>query len=320
MKLRHLLLAGPRNLAMATLNPLERRLCNRAGEVGRGAVFIIGPPRSGTSLFYELLVTKFHFAYLSNLAHRLYRTPAAATHLGRGVIRNWTGNYASTHGHIGGWGAPCEGGWFWQRWLPECDVIDEHDLDGRSIGEMRRTIAAISHTLEAPFVSKNVDHSVQMRALNSIFPGCTFIEIQRNDADCVRSILKLRRDVSGERNPKQWLSVKPQGWEYFRDADPVKQVCAQVLLTKRSIEESAQRIDPRRRCVVQYDRLCANPEAEIQKVAAFLRDRGLMIDQHRDVPKTFESSSGISFDVREDERIIHTMDEVEHALNCGRAA
>ncbi len=42
---------------------------------------------------------------------------------------------------------------------------------------MRGTVAAISRALGAPFVSKNVMHSVQVGLLDAVFPGAVFIEV-----------------------------------------------------------------------------------------------------------------------------------------------
>ncbi len=49
--------------------PDETRLLARHPEPIHPPVFIMGPPRSGTSLFYELLVTRYDLAFFSNLAH-----------------------------------------------------------------------------------------------------------------------------------------------------------------------------------------------------------------------------------------------------------
>ena len=67
---------------MQLLMPLERRELRLTANVTPKVCFVLGPPRSGTTLLYELLLTRFRFAYFSNLAHRFYRTPVAASRLG----------------------------------------------------------------------------------------------------------------------------------------------------------------------------------------------------------------------------------------------
>src|SRR5690606_21792278 len=92
-----------RRIAMTGLRPLEAALVARGAREAEAApppVFVVGPPRSGTTLVYQLLVRRFRVAYLSNLAHRLYETPAAATWLGRPFVRPWTGPFESRYGHV----------------------------------------------------------------------------------------------------------------------------------------------------------------------------------------------------------------------------
>ena len=75
------------------LAPFEIVLLRRAPEPDEPVCFIVGPPRSGTTLLYELLVRCFYFSYFSNLAHRFYRTPVAATRIGRRLIHSWEGTF-----------------------------------------------------------------------------------------------------------------------------------------------------------------------------------------------------------------------------------
>ncbi len=139
--MKALLKSAIRSTVHTVLGPMETRLLARHPEPIHPPVFIIGPPRSGTSLFYELLVTRYDLAFFSNLAHRFWRTPAAVTRLGASVIRNRRPRFESDYGHIAGWSAPNEGGWIWQRWLDEGDWTDEQSASVLPGAEMRATLA-----------------------------------------------------------------------------------------------------------------------------------------------------------------------------------
>lgn len=284
MKLKPFILAGPRHAAMAVLAPFERHLIGGSSENCAPAVFIVGPPRSGTTLMYEMLVTRFRFAYFSNAAHRVYRTPSAGTWLARHAIISWRGDYRSEYGKIDGWGAPCEGGWIWQRWWSEGISKSRADAPRLPIQLMRQTVGAIAGMLDAPFLSKNVMHSTQMVELDRIFPHCVFIEIQRNPEDCIRSILKLRRRTHGESGLQKWVSVKPSGWMRFRNAAPTRQAAAQVFGVHDDIQHDAERIGIGRRHVVKYERLCERPEIELLAIARFLVSNGISVEDRFDLP------------------------------------
>ena len=48
--------------------------------------FIIGPPRSGTTLLYQLMVQAFRFSYFPNIANTFYQCPIFAAKLALSLI------------------------------------------------------------------------------------------------------------------------------------------------------------------------------------------------------------------------------------------
>lgn len=288
MNFKRAILALPRTAAMAALSPLEQSLLARAPEMSAPAVFIVGAPRSGTTLLYEALVTRFRFSYFSNIAHRLHRTPAAATKLGVGAVRRWRGEFTSRYGHIPGWGSPNEGGWIWKRWIPEEHALDESDASGRPVETMSRTFAAISKLLDAPFLNKNVMHSVHMRLLDAVFPGCLFIECRRDPIATGRSILRARVDEFGEEGIGEWLSVQPPGWDLYAKRAPGEQAMAQIMLTGEAIARDAAALGARRHLVVEYESLCDDPERAMESIRRFLESHRVRLDDRHELPGRFQ--------------------------------
>jgi len=277
--------------AMGVLFPAEKYL-TRTVDKAIPSCFVIGAPRSGTTLLYEALITKYKMAYFSNLAHRLYWTPAAATYFGRREIESWRGNFTSKYGHVSGWGAPNEGGRIWKRWIPEEHYLDELDLVGRESGQLQAVVAAVVSILAGPFVSKNVVHSVQMRLLDAIFPGCLFIHIVRNKTDNIRSLVRARESVLGEANADRWISVKPNGWESFSESHYVLQCAAQVLLTDLNIQRDGSSIGSERIFRVNYEAFCRKPNTTVDQLRGFLCSGGLRLEKRIDLPEFFPCSTG----------------------------
>ncbi|NIU01843.1 MAG: hypothetical protein GWN01_13315, partial [Nitrosopumilaceae archaeon] len=58
---------------------LDRPYLMREIECRYPPVFILGPPRSGTTLLYQLMTCSFNFAYIPNIANKFYRCPISAT-------------------------------------------------------------------------------------------------------------------------------------------------------------------------------------------------------------------------------------------------
>lgn len=291
-----------RTAVHTALGPMEARLLSQHTDPGRWPhIFILGAPRSGTSLFYELLVMRYRFAYFSNLAHRFWKTPVAASRLGRRMIERHKPAYRSDYGHISGWSAPNEGGWIWQRWLEDGPWMDETGLSGLPVAEMRATLCAMSGIFDAPFVNKNVMHSNRLRLLDAVFPGCLFIEIRRDPKDTARSIIHAqRRDKGPARDSDQWWSVRPSN---AGGADLIERACRQVTGVAADIARDSEYIGRGRLCVVDYAALCTAPAQELARVAGFLDDHGVGINPRAPVPGHFTLTASKPLASEEESRL-----------------
>jgi hypothetical protein len=299
MTARRAILSVPRRIAMAALAPIERRGLERAAELPPPrTVFIIGPPRSGTTLLYELLAMRFGFAYFSNAAHRLPHTPITATRLFRPLIRGWRGTFQSDYGRLRGWGAPSEAGWIWDRWMGGFEAMEADDLDPAAALELRCSIAAVADALGGPFLAKNVAHSVRMRALDRIFPDAVFIALRRDEGDVIRSIYRMRQRRLGEPGGglSAWLSVRPRGWESHRNRPPIEQIAAQVFGVQCDIGRDALAIGPGRLHCVQYEELASDPRCELERIRMFMAGHGILPPPRFDVPPHFDRPALIALD------------------------
>ncbi len=274
-----------RSTVHTVLAPIEARMLARQPAAQWPHVFILGAPRSGTSLFYELMVTGFKFAYFSNLAHRFYKTPLAASRLGQRLLAPHEAAYKSDYGHISGWAAPNEGGWIWQRWLEDGPWADEHMLSSLPASEIQATLAGMSAISEAPFINKNVMHSNRVRLLDALFPGCLFIEVQRDAKDTARSIIRAqRRDKGPKRNRDEWWSVRPSnaGGDTL-----IERACRQVTGVAQDIARDCAFVGPDRLLSINYSSLCAKPQNTLADVAHFLGRHNVPAISRSPVPAQF---------------------------------
>jgi hypothetical protein len=282
-----------RNIVSRGLQPLENSLLhNIETENSLPPCFIIGPPRSGTTLIYESLLVSFHLAYFSNLADRFFKVPAASTYLGRNVLeKRIEGLFVSSYGQIKGWGAPSEGGRIWNRWIPENFYLPAQKATVLPSEQIRRTIASISSTLKAPFINKNVMHSVHIELLDKLFPGCIFIEIQRDPVANIRSIVRARKHKGGPRVDYNWWSVKPLNCEQFEHASIEEQACAQVFLLRKDISTATSLLLKKRIHVINYENFCKDPQCQMEIVKEFFRKNlGIDLKRKNNIPEKFEIS------------------------------
>ena len=195
-----------------------------------GPVFILGPPRSGTTLLYETLASHCDFAYMTNLHNRYSYAPLSITKLiGWRLRRNRTAQYESSYGRISGLTAPSEAGEFWYRWFPRGIRIHTGygQLHSGQISEMRRVIDGMQNMTGRHLLFKNTYNSMRIGALLETFPNAVFLVSRRNPVDTAQSLLLARRNRLS--NKSKWFSVPPREYEEIVRGTPEQQVVDQVF-------------------------------------------------------------------------------------------
>lgn len=264
---------------------LESALTPGRPEPRWAPVFIVGPPRTGTTLLYQAMCHHLRVAPPRNLivqqevwmAPRVSRLICALAERRAPPADHFTSSYGSTQGDT----SPCEAGQVWNRWFPggPCD----QPLPEAEAQQVRAFVAGIEAGGGGPFVNKNVMHSVRIPVLARLFPNALFVEVHRNVLMAARSIYQARL-----RHPvNQWWSVRPPGYESLLELPLAAQAVAQVQLIHRQIEADCQSI-PDRRILVRYEELCANPTGVVSGIREFMDSRQAPAAIRQPLPDSFE--------------------------------
>lgn len=282
----------------------ERILASSSAYKSTPPVFILGAPRSGTTLLYELLVTCYHFSYFTNLANRFFMTPLAVSSLSDHFKQTWHGNGVSSFGSLKGLGAPNEAGALWNRWIPEFGYLGERDYESRreALFESASVIAALQGIHRAPFINKNVMHSVHIRLLNAAFPDCLFIDLRRDMRANVRSIVRARNKGGGPAlDVDGWWSVRPRHIEAWLGLSMEEQACAQIEMLRRDAEGAFALIGEQRRVVINYEDICRNPESSLKQIAAFIETTSGKLKRRLEFPSPIgiSKSTPLAFEAEE---------------------
>ena len=270
-----------------------KKLISSTKKLNYPPIFIVGPPRSGTTLLYQLMVHHFHLAYFPNIADKYNTAPVIATKFGLKYCKPYVSDFTSNYGLIESWMAPHEAGGIWNRWYPT-EYNDGYNytpagyFDDKTKHIIYQTVAGIEGLFDAPFINKNVKHSVRIQSLVEIFPKALFIQIRRNPFDIVNSIFKSRRVRN--QNVNDWWSVMPKEIHQLRDKNYLEQICGQVFYLEENIEEDIAAVGRERLNVVHYDELCDYPKKVSDKVSAFVSVHGCNLQIKYDVPESFQKS------------------------------
>ena len=259
-------------------------------------IFVVGPPRSGSTLFFQLLVEAFDAGWLCN-AHM--RWPGGASLIERRDHPRADyrpSSYTSRYGDTDQPWEPHEGTNFWYRFFPR----DRHELTAADAtpGRLRAFRSAVRELADAcggPVFFKNSLNTLRIPVLATALPEARFIYISRDREANARSILTGRMKNA---TLDSWWSATPAGAEQHEGENPA----AQVVWQSDRINEVALRelgaLDDERWTRVSYSDVCRDPAGTIARIETWLHDTGVPIQRRPDavIPDHFDESSGRPFE------------------------
>jgi sulfotransferase family protein len=241
-----------RNLARRTS---ARRAARFASGYLRGVrherpVFVIGAPRSGTTMVFHVLRASARLGSLPGEGHDIWR--------------------ALHHPRLSGW---------------ESDRVTE-----ARAGERRFVSARFyAHFDESRFVEKTPENALRIPYLLELFPDALFVAVRRNPCDVISSLINGWRDpagryrsyfvpeelqIPGYPHRRRWCFALIEGWRGLV-ARPVHEIAfAQWDQLSAAVEAARPIVGPDRWLDVRLEELLQSP-----------RDQLTSICEHIDVPK-----------------------------------
>ena len=279
-------------LANPLLAPFERRLERRAlarNPARHPPIFIIGAPRSGSTLLYKALTDACGFAFFNEFSARFYRTPCLGNALSRRLGIAAPRGFDIRYGSMAGWGSPHECGPYWYRWFPRgLDVYaGPGALSPAARARLRDEILAVSAQDDASMAFKNLFNSLRIGALAEAFPEACFIVCRRDPLQNALSLLRGR--IEQNRDKHAWWTLPPREVRELMALPYADQVAGQVHCIERQVERDARAAGGDRFLTIQYEAFCADVHGSLERIAAFLRARGCQAQPRLDgIPRTFE--------------------------------
>jgi hypothetical protein len=280
-----------------------------AGTDDHPVIFIMGPHRSGSTLFLQWLANIGVTAYPTNLLSRFYGAPLIGAHIQllltdprfsfRNEIVDFNSpiSYESENGKTKGALAPNEFWYFWRRFLPfgELDYLPDEELlrvvdREKLVGEL----TALTRVFGKPFALKSMILNYNIPFLDATFKKALFIQIRRDPVTNVASILEARKRQLGSEN--EWYSFKIPEYPQLKDLDPVTQSAGQLHCINKAVTLGMSKVAEERKLIVQYEDFCANPRATFEKLA---EKHGVAGNQGYSGPDCFKLSRGCDLPARD---------------------
>ena len=235
-------------------------------------VFILGPPRGGTTVTSQLLASTGLFGMVTNFAARFWKAPALGMRIQRAIGLcggSFVSSYRSDHGLTEGWCEPNEFGYFWSGFF---DLGQESHALGAaersrfdSVG-LRRAVAAMEREAGRPMAFKNNTwFTLNADLVADVFPGCVLAACERDPFFVAQSLWRQRLALHGD--PAVWWSVRPPDHAAIAALEPLEQVAAQAVSIAAGMRASLARAAGARIARLPYADVAAAPREAISDIA-----------------------------------------------------
>jgi hypothetical protein len=280
----------------SVLEPVQRRENAAFTTPRHPVVAIIGCPRSGTTLASQLLAASGSFAYPTNVLARFAYAPLLGAMIQKllfdpdfGCFNELADIQASESlrsvvGRTSGAMAVNQFFHFWRRFVPAPvpSHLSDEDLARVDLTGLRQELAAIESVFEKPFMSKGKLLQFRAHYFATRMPELIFVQIRRQPRFVMQSIILARRALHG--TDEIWWSHRPREFEWLASFGPAHQVAGQVLYTERALARELAGIAADRKLVLDYESLCAEPDALHDRLRETLARHGSPVEP-QDTPR-----------------------------------
>ena len=217
-------------------------------------VFIVSPPRSGSTLLFETVALSPDVYTIGGESHRLIEVETDSGSLGA-VMRGWKSNRLTAED-----AAP--------------EIIEEL--------RDRYRASVLDHVGGSPagavrLLEKTPKNSLRIPFLSEVFPDALFVYLYRDPREVMASMMEAWTSGRFCTYPglpgwtgAPWSMVLIPGWQELIGRSLPEIVAAQWSTTTRILLDDFETLPPERRCVSRYDALVAEPDAEVRRLCGEL--------------------------------------------------
>lgn len=279
---------------------------------------VIGAPRSGTTLLYQLVASGLDVGYVNNLTAAFWRTPLTGLRLAHKLgLDSLSSSFASDFGRTRGVSEPHEFGYFWNHHLGYPDLVERSPDHDAAIDWSRlvTVIVNMAATIGKPMVFKPMLLTWHLESMARHMDRTCYVWIRRERRQTALSLLRMREELFG--NHDTWASLKPA--VPLDDEPPWRQVAAQVVLIERVIDAACTRLGDGRVLRVDYEDVCTAPMDVLARTRELLGSHGHRPALRIDHLEPFAPQRTSALDAEFGARIDAALEEYEDRIVDGSA-
>jgi len=224
-------------------------------------VFIVGPPRSGSTILYQLITNYLDVLYVDNLMNMSREAPLFGAWLSNKMYGDSSHNsFESNHGKTlkSGLHAPNEG-LFWYNWLPkDTHYVSKGQIDKKSVREMQDIVYSMMNRYEKPMVFKNLSFSMRLEFLKEVFPQAKIIYIKRDPIFVAQSLYIARKKAGAPINDV-W-GIIPKEKDMLKDFSEIEMVVKQIWFINKQINNDLKLFPKEQIMLLNYEDMVNLPQ------------------------------------------------------------
>ena len=297
------------------LSPVQREKEAKFNKNKWPICFIVGNPRSGSTLLLQWLASLGHFSYPTNILNRFAYAPYIGALVQELLFNpkydfhnefsdlNSETNFNSDLGKSEGALASNEFQHFFRNYMPNFDpeFLDEKKINKVDFHGIKNGLASIENAFGKPFVTKAVMLQFNISQLYSVIPNTIFFYIKREPIFNMQSILFARKKYYNNRNI--WWSVKPKEYYFLKDMDYFHQIAGQVFFTNKSISKSLKNIPKHKIFELTYEDFCNSPKNIFDELVETYRKNNFIIESPYSGIKFFKVRNSIKLHRQEIDKL-----------------
>jgi len=271
-------------------------------------LFIVGAPRSGTTVITQHILNSLVFGYFPNASKEHPRAPVTYALMARARHR-YRASYDSSFGIIDGPFAPSDGWDIFHRWFPRYD--HSTPVGVAKLHELRTIVRLFEMIFRAPFANKNNANGPRIAHLRSLFPNAIFLSVTRDVTSTVLSVLDARAKNHVEED--EWWGAAPPQYYDRKFEDPFERVVYQTWGLNSLVDREMESVPESQWCRLEYETFCDDPDGIVDWLVRTYQEHGVQLRRREASTPTLRvrQRSG-------DEDMERRIDEILERLESGR--
>ncbi|MFP4019917.1 MAG: sulfotransferase [Candidatus Woesearchaeota archaeon] len=258
--------------------PLKNSLINSYASEPEAAqpLFILGVPRSGTTITYQVISNYFNVLYPDNLVYLCRENPFLGFDLSNRIFGDKPHNcFSSKQGNTleCGLHAPSQEPVFWKKYIHKLHkrLHNTEILDDEEKKRIYINLFSVINKFKKPMVMKGAAVGNNLKVFLEIFPNAKFIQFTREPLYTAQSLFITTKKMGIDFEDVWMKRIKPYNYQtIFEEPSLYKKIALYIYALYKQNTEDLKYIPRENYISFSYEELCSSMNMVLGKVDGLL--------------------------------------------------